>query len=127
MPFETATGNRATLDATLPGMELLGINDPAINRPGPEDYILINNYPNPFNPSTAIKFHLPAMAFVNLAIHNIRGEKIRTLVDRWCDSGDHIVEWDGLNDAKQSVAGGVYIYMVRTGTGIESKKMLLLR
>ena len=127
MPFETATGNRATLDATLPGMEVLGLAESAAKASGLANNILSDNYPNPFNPSTTIQFHLQAFAHVTLAIYNLRGESVRTLLDGWFGPGDHSVEWDGLNDAKQTIAGGVYMYVAKAGSVRDARKMLLLR
>jgi outer membrane protein assembly factor BamB len=66
------------------------------------------NYPNPFNPSTTIRFDLPATAQVTLTIFNMFGQSVRTLLDRRFEAGQHQVFWDGLNDSGEKAASGVY-------------------
>ena len=76
----------------------------------PNNYTLHQNYPNPFNPTTTIKYDLKENSFVNIAIYNILGEKVRTLINQSESAGFNSVIWDGLNDAGEQVSTGVYIY-----------------
>ncbi len=92
----------------------------------PSIFSLYQNYPNPFNPSTTIPFSLNEAGFVNLSIYNITGQKVRTLVDMYHSNGSHTVTWNGFDDRGKSVAAGIYIYQLKCGDTIESRKMLLI-
>ena len=86
------------------------------------------NYPNPFNPETNISFTLTSTDNTELIIYNIKGEKIKTLVNRILEMGDHLVIWHGIDESNQAVASGVYFYQLKVGNKIiDSKKMLLLK
>jgi len=94
----------------------------------PEEFSLDDNYPNPFNPTTNITYQLPKNCRVTLTIYNIRGQKIRTLLDRNMEAGYKSVKWRGRNNAGQRVSSGIYIYKLHTSTGFEkTKKMLLVK
>lgn len=88
---------------------------------------LYQNTPNPFTPSTAIRFALSAPAPVTLSVYSIQGRLIRTLVEDAREPGDHIVEWDGRDDAGTEVAAGVYLYRLSSGELEETRKMILVR
>jgi len=88
---------------------------------------LDQNTPNPFTPSTTIRFALSAAVPVELSIYSIQGRLIRTLVDGLRDPGGHIVEWDGRDAAGTEVAAGVYLYRLSTGEFEETRKMILVR
>jgi len=95
---------------------------------GPADFILSHNYPNPFNPSTEIKYELPEAAQITLQIYNVLGEEITTLVSGREQAGYHSVTWDGTNGYGQMVSSGVYYCVLRTESGImKSLKMLLIK
>jgi hypothetical protein len=93
----------------------------------PTSYVLEQNYPNPFNPGTTVKFKIPAKGPVQLTIYNLRGQKIRTLVDAILDPGEFNAAWDGRNDAGDLVSSGTYIYHMRAGSFVSSQKMMLVR
>ena len=93
----------------------------------PQDITLYQNYPNPFNPSTIISYALERNRPVLLKIYDLQGKEIRTLIDAEQSAGLHEIRWDGLNYAGYSVAGGVYIYTLKSGGINQSRKMLLLR
>ncbi len=92
-----------------------------------QDYQLHQNYPNPFNPSTVIEFDLPTSGQVSLTIYNILGQKIRTLVNSVKSSGKYKVHWDGVDDHRQNVVGGMYFYRLETGDYSAIRKMILLQ
>ncbi|MHA2276347.1 MAG: FlgD immunoglobulin-like domain containing protein [Candidatus Kariarchaeaceae archaeon] len=73
-------------------------------------FALEQNFPNPFNPSTNIKYSIPVEATVDLRIFNILGQEVKTLVDQITKAGFYTVEWDGNNNYDQRVASGIYIY-----------------
>jgi len=93
----------------------------------PEAFDLSQNYPNPFNPATIIRFVLHKTAEVELTVHDILGKKVRTLLHRDQSAGEHAVTWDGTNDKGESVAGAMYVYRLRTGSSIQTRKMMLLK
>ena len=88
---------------------------------------LIGNFPNPFNPSTTIKYTIGSMGNVRLNIYNVRGQRIKTLVDEVKEAGFHSTIWNGEDQQGRSVASGVYFYRLETSTGNEVKKMMLMK
>jgi hypothetical protein len=93
----------------------------------PEIVRLDDNHPNPFNPRTTISFHLPQEGQAVLAIYGVDGRRLRTLLDASLPAGDHMVLWDGRDDAGHALASGVYFYRLETTDRALSKKMLLLK
>jgi len=93
----------------------------------PADFTLGQNYPNPFNPLTTISYALPKNCFVEITIIDILGRQIRSLLSENRSHGNHSVTWNGLDDAGNQVASGVYLYMLKTGGYTETKKLLLIR
>jgi hypothetical protein len=85
------------------------------------------SYPNPFNPETTIKFYLQSDSFVNIDIFNIKGQKIKTLVNEFSPSGDHQAAWNGTDDKGQNVSSGVYFYRITTDNYTSTKKMVLMK
>lgn len=88
----------------------------------PVSFNLYQNYPNPFNPVTVIRYDIAGMEEVDLTIYNILGQKIRTLVDEIKQPGRYEVKFDA-----SSLPSGIYIYRIKTGEYINSKKMLLIK
>jgi hypothetical protein len=88
---------------------------------------LNGNYPNPFNPTTNIKFGLSQNEFVNLVVYNIKGEKVCTLIDNEMEAGYHNVLWNGRDDSGKVVSSGVYFYKMRAGTYTSTRKMILMK
>ena len=88
---------------------------------------LEQNYPNPFNPSTTIRFNLPQTETVEMAIYNTLGQEVRTLVNQRYDAGQHSVVWDGRDNNGKRVSSGVYIYRIRAGHFVQSRRMNLVR
>jgi hypothetical protein len=95
-----------------------------ISTPG---VVLEQNTPNPFNPSTNIRYRLGAPGQVTLRVYDIRGRLVRTLVDDARDAGPHSVLWDGRDDGGTRVASGLYFYRLDAGAVVESRKMVLVQ
>ncbi|MCY3739150.1 MAG: T9SS type A sorting domain-containing protein [Gemmatimonadaceae bacterium] len=95
----------------------------------PEVYALENNFPNPFNPETTIKYQLPDANEVTLEVFNMLGQVVRTMVDReFQNAGRYSYQWDATNDSGQPLSSGIYFYRVTAGGEFQShKKMLLLK
>ncbi|NQV19382.1 MAG: T9SS type A sorting domain-containing protein, partial [Armatimonadetes bacterium] len=88
---------------------------------------LIGNHPNPFNPTTTISFSLQNNSNVEISIYNIKGQKVKTLVNHKLTAGEHSVVWDGRDDNNQPVGSGVYFYKFKTDNFEKTRKMILLR
>ncbi|MHA2173122.1 MAG: T9SS type A sorting domain-containing protein, partial [Candidatus Kariarchaeaceae archaeon] len=93
----------------------------------PKQFALSQNYPNPFNPETKIKYQLPKESQVLLNIYNLLGQLVVTLVDEKQTAGNKSVIWDGRNRYSNQVSTGLYIYVLKAGDFINSKRMVLLR
>ncbi len=94
----------------------------------PEKYRMLDNYPNPFNNSTTIRYYLLTGSHVNLAIYNIQGEKVKTLVQSQKIAGSHEIQWDGRDNSGWSVTSGVYFCRMRSAHGQDIvRKVFLLK
>ena len=93
----------------------------------PSEYRLFANYPNPFNPSTRIRYALKEEGPVTLQIFNVLGQEVRTLVDGVETAGDKTVVWDGRNTAGMPVPSGTYFYRIVAGNFVQAKTMILLK
>ncbi len=93
----------------------------------PSSYSLAQNYPNPFNPTTTIKFSLPASGQATLEVFNVLGVLVATPFNGMANAGDNTVVWDGKNTKGESVASGVYLYRLTSGSYNETRKMMLLK
>ena len=91
------------------------------------EVVLIGNYPNPFNPSTTIRYDLPHPENVRLEIFNVRGQIIKTLVNEPQEAGRHGVIWHGTDNNGRAVTSGVYFYRLTTDSVSEIRRMLLLK
>jgi hypothetical protein len=93
----------------------------------PTSFELGQNSPNPFNPTTMIKYFLPTATIVELDVFNVTGQRIRTLVNGHQMVGEHTVTWDGTDQSGASVASGVYLYRLRAGDFVNTRKMVLMK
>jgi hypothetical protein len=88
---------------------------------------LLQNVPNPFNPSTRIGFVVPESAHAKLAIYSIDGRLVATILDRVVRPGTTSVQWNGTDDDGRRVASGVYLYRVSTPGFTQTRKLVLIR
>ena len=93
----------------------------------PEGFMVFNNYPNPFNPTTTISYVLSNNAWVNISIYDMLGRRVKTLINRKQSTGFKTVEWNATNDAGDFVSSGVYLYVIQSGKLRHSGKMVLLK
>ena len=93
----------------------------------PDQFRLYANYPNPFNPSTTIRFDLPEAAQVRLSVYNLLGQEVAVLADEKRPSGQHDVRWDGLNARHVPVPSGIYLVRLEAGSFVGKGKLLLLK
>jgi hypothetical protein len=89
----------------------------------PTEYSLYNNYPNPFNPTTAIRFDIPERTNVELVVYDILGRRVKSLIsDEVRNPGRYEISFNG-----SSLASGVYIYKITTKNYSQARKMLLIK
>ncbi len=84
-------------------------------------------YPNPFNPSTTISFDLSEMGIVMIEIYNIKGQKVKNLLNDIVLPGRHNIVWNGLDDNRKVVSSGVYFYKMQAGNYIKINKMIMIK
>jgi len=93
----------------------------------PIKYALDYNYPNPFNPTTSIRYDLPEDAFVSITVYDLLGRQIIILVNTDMTAGYRSVLWNGTDTYGNPVSSGMYIYQIQAGSFVQSKKMVLLK
>jgi len=93
----------------------------------PEKFVLYRNYPNPFNPTTNIKFDMPTAGHVSLEVYNVLGERVRSLVNTNLNAGRYQYQWDGTNDAGINVTSGIYFYRIQAADHQKVMKMMLMK
>jgi hypothetical protein len=91
------------------------------------DFNLGQNYPNPFNPGTSITYDLPKQIDVKLEIFDLLGRHVRTLVEQTQPAGRYAITWDGRNEQGQPVASGTFLYQLRAGNFVQTRRMALVR
>ncbi len=107
------------------GITITSIDDDPLNIL--KDFRLEQNYPNPFNPETSISYSVPVPSKVELMVYNLLGQEVVTLVSGQQPAGKHTVIWDGRNSSGRSVASGVYLYRLKAGDFVQTRKMLFVR
>ena len=93
----------------------------------PDGFALYQNYPNPLNPETNIKYQIPESGNVELKIFNISGQEIKNLRNEYQQAGCYEVHWDGRDHNGQRVSSGIYIYQIKFNILTQSKKLSVLK
>jgi hypothetical protein len=93
----------------------------------PTEFALHENYPNPFNPSTTLRFDLPEVSDATVTIYNMLGQRVRTFNMNDTPAGYHSVKWNATNDYGDPVGAGVYLYQLRADQFVKTRKMVLLK
>lgn len=93
----------------------------------PASFSLSQNYPNPFNLYTEIEYSLPKDVYVNLAIYNVLGQKVKVLVNEFQTAGFKSVEWDGTDSRGNVTATGIYFFKLVAGDYTQTRKMVMLK
>jgi len=93
----------------------------------PVEFALHENYPNPFNPTTTLRFDLPEVSDITLIIYNMLGQRVRTFNMNDTPAGFHSIKWNATNDYGEQVGAGVYLYQLRANHYLETRKMVLLK
>ncbi len=84
-------------------------------------------YPNPFNPHTTVRFTMASDGEAEISVFNLRGQKVRTLVDRFFTKGGHHIEWNGCDEAGKSCGSGVYLIRMKSGYNTRTSKALMIK
>jgi hypothetical protein len=92
----------------------------------PKAFVLGDNYPNPFNPSTTIPVSIPKLSQIRLTVYNVLGQEVRTLYAGPLEAGKYLYTWDGTSESGRPVATGVYIVRLTTSVGMSLVHKLLL-
>ncbi len=122
--IEVIDGQFTQLD--IPMYESVDIEENTV--PNSSSQIInLSNYPNPFNPTTTISFDLASESNVNITVYNVKGQKVKQLVNDQLSAGQHSIVWNGKDNNNKSVASGLYFYKISTGKSTSMKKMLLLK
>ncbi len=99
----------------------------AINEPMPQQFALRPNYPNPFNPSTTIRYDVASRSHVTLRVYDVGGALVRTLVNGIQEPRSYSIEWDGRNEHGNAVSSGVYFYRLMAPGFSDVRKMTLMK
>ena len=93
----------------------------------PSTYELHQNFPNPFNPGTTIRYELPQQSDVRISVYDVLGQEVTTLVSENQTAGYKSAHWNGKNNHGQQVSAGMYLYVIDAGEFIKTRKMVLLK
>ena len=93
----------------------------------PHAFNVYNNYPNPFNPVTTLRYDLPEDALVNITIYDIMGRIVRTLINSQQNAGFKSIQWNATNDAGSPLSAGLYLYKIQADYLVQTRKMVLLK
>ncbi|HUF09396.1 MAG TPA: T9SS type A sorting domain-containing protein, partial [Rhodothermales bacterium] len=115
LPYNAADNSSASYDCG-------SVSKAGLAAETPDGFALAQNFPNPFNPVTAINFSLPEGSHVVLKVYRVLGEEVATLVDGFADEGSHTVRFDA-----SGLSTGLYIYTIRAGSYAASRRMSLLK
>ncbi len=115
---------KGTGEITIPTAERFTVlKNPAL----PTSFTLHQNFPNPFNPITTLRYDLPEDNFVILTVYDMLGRVVVQLVNTTQEAGFKLVQWDGSDSMGRSVSAGVYLYQIRAGEFVQTRKMVLLK
>lgn len=119
------------ITAFIESIQGAGAGSPVLQGPVEQEasvrFEMSQNFPNPFNMETQIRYSLPESRRVMLRIYDIRGRLVRTLVDAEKTAGAHTIRWDGRNSYGRVVSSGIYIYRLQAGEDVVTKKMTILK
>jgi hypothetical protein len=95
--------------------------------PVPKEFVLYPAYPNPFNPVTTLRYDLPEQSHLNIIIYDMLGRQVRTLINQTQEAGFNSVIWNATNDYGKPVSAGIYLYQIKAGEFVQTRKMVLLK
>ena len=126
----TQSGNMQFLDNVIQWFESATgthVSSPISGRVVPHQLTVSECYPNPFNPSTSVRYNVPQETDLRISIYDLRGRTLRVLYDGVCSAGEHVIMWDGRDRLGTSVPSGVYLLEIRSTSGRKLKKLVKLQ
>ncbi len=120
--FRSVEGLSVFLDTTT-----TKVQHQPYNSSGPKEFTLFQNYPNPFNSITMIKYELLKEQNIKLSIFNLEGKEVINLCATKQEEGMYQISWNGKDKNRKEVSSGVYIYILKSGSFTQTKKMTLIR
>jgi hypothetical protein len=117
---EVLSGQGGVFFVILPAMNI-------VSREIPNEFMFYSAFPNPFNPSTTIRYDLPEDSFVTIKVYDMVGRHVKTLLNNKMSAGRRSIVWDSTNNFDQPVSAGTYFYTIRTDRYSQTKKMILLK
>lgn len=121
--FDYSTSSNGPWSLTIDGGLALSVDNNTL----PEVFALHNNYPNPFNPITNIRYDIPEASDVRIDIYDLVGKKVKTLVSKQHQPGRYKIQWNATNEFGSAVATGMYIYKIQAKDFVSVKKLLLMK
>ena len=121
--FDYSSSANGPWSLTIDGGWALSVDNNTI----PEVFALHNNYPNPFNPVTNIRYDIPEASDVRIDIYDLVGKKVKTLVSKQHQPGRYKIQWNATNEFGSAVATGMYIYKIQAKDFVSVKKLLLMK
>ncbi len=115
------------IDDVLVTGDLVSSISQASSETVPDEFQLFDNYPNPFNPITKLAYTIPSNQHVELKIINVLGRKVNTLVFEDQEAGFHQIIWNGKDSNGNTISSGVYLYQLKVGECVQTKKLLFLK
>ena len=94
---------------------------------GPLLFNLYQNFPNPFNSSTSIKYEIFKSGLVKIVIINSKGEEVRSIINKYHHVGEYSIQWDGTDSQGINMASGIYFYKIISDGRIKTQKMIYLK
>ena len=92
-----------------------------------QGFAIEQNFPNPFNPVTTLRYNLPENGHVNIIIYDMLGREVKTMINQTHDAGYKSIQWNATNNHGEPVSAGVYLYKIQAGEYTSTKKMVLLK
>jgi hypothetical protein len=114
-------------DLDFTDVKLVQINDSEFIKSNNNEVMNISNFPNPANPNTTIRFSLNQAQKVSVEIYNVKGQKVKELVNQYLVKGTHGFVWDGQNEQNNVVSSGVYMYKIKTANQSISRKLMFIK
>ena len=93
----------------------------------PNSFLIHQNFPDPFNPITTVRYELTEDSFVDVTVYNMIDNVVRNLINTNHSSGYKSIQWDATNNQGEPVSTGVYLYKIQIGYLVDTKKMVLLK
>ena len=93
----------------------------------PAKPIITSNYPNPFNSSTTIAYYIPKKSNVSMTIYNLKGQKVKDLINNDIPKGNHKIVWDGQNNSGRTVGSGLYFVRIGIGNNVDTRKIMMIK